>query len=121
MRTKKELEKRLKKYSGVYFIYEKEYGLIAWQYSTGENVEILFIEVTERRKGYATLLVKLMLKDIKPYNSVFVFRRAKNKTAGSFYRSLGFKERKVRGLYKNEDAVLGIITYRNLCQNLLIK
>ena len=118
MRTIKEVENRLRQYDGVHFLYNEK-GYIAWQVSTGENVELLFIEVSERRKGYATDLVREMCKRIKPYTSVFVFRLASNESAGHFYRHLGFVETPVSGLYK-VDAVLGVINYEQLCRNLSI-
>ena len=100
--------------------YEDDFGYIVWQESTGNNVELLFIEVQEPGRGYATELVRQMCKHIKPFNSVFVFRLASNERAGHFYRKLGFKEQLVQELYK-EDAVLGVISYEELCQNLSIK
>ena len=119
MRSHQELLDRLKQYDGAKHIYT-EYGYIAWQVSTGENVELLFIEVRNPGRGYASELVRMMCMEIKPYNSVFVFRRASNETAGYFYRKLGFQETLIPGLYK-EDAVLGVVAYKTLCQNLLIK
>lgn len=113
MRTKAELLERMKHYQGARFIYE-EYGYIVWQMSTGENIEILFIDVKEPRKGYGTKLIKQMKHLIKPYHSVFVFRRANNGSAGEFYRKLGFEEQVVKNLYKGEDAVLGVIPFEKL-------
>lgn len=108
MRTLEEVNQRTKQYIGseVFYAY---YGYIVWQCSTGENYEILFIEVAEPRKGHGTRLIKEMMKLIKPYHSIFVFRRACNEEAGKFYRSLGFQETIIKGLYKDEDAVLGVI------------
>jgi len=103
---------RIKQYTGAEYI-QNEKGLIAWQLSTGENIEILFIEVTEQRKGYGTALIKEMCKRIKPFNSVFVFRLESNEEAGKFYRKLGFKETRIDGLYK-VGAVLGTIAYEDL-------
>lgn len=119
MRSYQEFKNRLKEYEGVKYIYE-DYGYIAWQVSTGENVELMFIEVAEPRKGYGTKLLKEMLRQINPYNSVFVFRLASNDTAGKFYRKMGFTETPIRGLY-TEDAVLGVASYKQLCQNLSIQ
>lgn len=91
-----------------------DYGFIAWQVGTGENVEILFIEVKEPRKGYGTRLLKRMKDQINPYHSVYVFRRELNTDAGEFYRSLGFTETTIKNLYKGEDAVLGVIPFEKL-------
>lgn len=117
MRTAEELNKRISQYRGAECIYT-ENGYIVWQMSTGENCEILFIEVREPRKGYGKELVRAMCKVIKPFNSVFVFRLASNEVAGHFYRSIGFKETPVDGLYKNLQAVLGVVTYDELCNSL---
>lgn len=119
MRTFEELEARASQYDGVHYHYSDK-GYIAWQISTGENVEILFIEVSERRKGHATQLVREMCRRIKPFNSVFVFRLASNETAGHFYRHVGFEETLIKGLYKGQDAVLGVANYETLCRNLSI-
>ena len=110
----------MKDYVGAEYIYTN-FGYIAWQVSTGENVEIIFIEVKERRKGYATILMKQFVQKVRPFNSVFVFRLASNESAGHFYRSLGFVETTISGLYKGTDAVLGVINYDTLCRNLSTK
>lgn len=115
MQTTAQKMQRVFQYGGA-VVLKDCHGWIAWQVSTGENVEILFIEVNETRKGYGTDLIRKMCERIKPYNSVFVFRKAKNKDAGKFYRSLGFKETPVKGLYDGETAVLGTVNYKELCQ-----
>lgn len=119
MRSREEFEERLKAYSGAESIYIDDYGYIAWQMSTGENVELLFIEVSKPGNGHATLLVREMCKRIKPFNSVFVFRLASNDAAGHFYRRLGFREYAVDDLYK-VPAILGVVSYEKLCRNLSI-
>lgn len=120
MRSHHELKERLKQYDGVHLCYREDYGYIAWQMSTGENVELVFIEVKEPGKGHATELVKEMCRQIKPFNSVFVFRLESNERAGHFYRKLGFKETVIHGLYK-VPAVLGVVSYEELCRNLSIQ
>ena len=120
MRTIEEIKKRMYQYCGVSYLYF-DYGYIAWQMTTGENIEILFIEVAERRKGHATQLLREMCKRIKPFNSVIVFRLASNESAGHFYRAMGFEETTIPSLYKGVDAVLGVANYENLCKNLSIK
>lgn len=120
MRTKQELLERLSWYPKAGYIY-KEYGYIAWQVTTGENLEILFIETLEKGKGLGCFLIADMLAVIKPYHSVIVFRLASNTIAGKFYRKCGFEETLIKGLYKGGDAVIGVATYEKLCQNLLIK
>lgn len=119
MKTWLELQNRLAHYKGAAAIYD-ERGYIAWQMSTGENVELLFIEAANPRQGHGRDLLADMLKRIKPFNSVFVFRLASNEEAGYFYRSLGFQEQLVYGLYK-VDAVLGVANYEDLCRCLSIR
>lgn len=113
MRTFREIKEALKTYKGAVCLY-KPMGYIAWQYSTGGNVEILYIETIEARKGFGKMLLREMCRRIKPYNSVFVFRRKANSSAGKFYRAMGFKEKSIKGLYQNELAVLGVINYEEL-------
>lgn len=113
MRTLEEIEKRLSIYDAPSLFY-RDWGYIAWHLGTGQNVEILFIEVREPRKGYGTRLIQAMKKEIHPYHSVYVFRRAVNTKAGAFYRKLGFTETTISNIYKGEDAVLGVIPYENL-------
>jgi ribosomal protein S18 acetylase RimI-like enzyme len=120
MRTEEQLKERMKDYVGAKYIY-REYGYVAWQVSTGENIEIIFIEVNEKGRGYATKLITEMCTLIKPYHSVFVFRLKSNETAGHFYRKLGFTETVIPGLYAGDDAVLGVVKYDDLCRNLSIK
>lgn len=117
MRSLQDLEEKLMPYAGPKVIYREDFGYIVWQESTGNNVEILFIEVKEPGRGHATELVKHMCEFIKPYNSVFVFRLASNERAGGFYRKLGFQETPIEGLY-TAPAVLGVVSYKDLCHYL---
>lgn len=120
MRSLQDIESRVSQYKGAKLFFLEDLGYIAWQVSTGENIELLFIETSEPGKGHGIELMKRMCMEIKPYNSVFVFRLASNEVAGQFYRKLGFKEQNVSGLYK-VDAVLGVVSYETLCKNLLIE
>lgn len=114
MRTYLEVTSRLEEYMGYDFIYIDGVGYIAWQCSTGENYEILLVEVAEKRKGYGRKLMKMMCDKIKPYHSVFVFRQASNEEAGFFYRAMGFEETRIPGLYKGGDAILGVVPFEKL-------
>ena len=86
-----------------------------------ENPRKTFIEAKEKRRGFGRMLLEGMTRCIKPYHSVFVYRLASNEVAGEFYRSFGFKETKINGLYGGDDAIINVISYEELCQNLLIK
>lgn len=120
MRTKEELVEKLNLHCYERYIYNDK-GYLAWKMGTGENIEIKFIEVSEKGKGYATELVREMLTHIEPYHSVYVFRLAGNESAGHFYRKCGFEETTIKGLYGGDDAVLGVASYEILCKNLLNK
>lgn len=115
MRTRKEFLKRIEGYKGIEYIYTKN-GYIAWQLSTGENIEIMFIEVREIRKGHGQELMRKMVAKVKPFHSIFVFRLASNEIAGNFYRKLGFKETIIKDLYRGQDAVLSVIPYEDIWQ-----
>lgn len=119
MRKERELKKRIKDYDGVRYIYHKDFGYLAWQLSTGDNYEIMFIEVKETRKGHATELMKCFVTCApRPFHSVFVVRLASNESAGHFYRHLGFKEYPIKDLYRGDDAVLAVIPWDTLVHNL---
>lgn len=124
MRTEKEIRERLVKYEGSNLMYFENIGYIAWQVTTGENIEILFIESYKPRQGIGRGLVTKFVTELavynkKPYNSIIVWRLKRNENAGKFYRSLGFNEYEIDGVY-TEPAVLSTITYDKLCQNLSI-
>jgi uncharacterized protein Veg len=114
MRSQEELIERLSEYGGAQYIYHPE-GHIAWQLSTGENIEILFIQA---EKGKGKYMLKEMCNMIRPYHSVFVVRQIENLDAGKFYRKWGFKEYRLPDLYRGGDAIIGIVNYDELCQNL---
>lgn len=124
MRTLKEINERIATYKGAKLMYYEGIGYIAWQVTTGENVEILFIEVKKSGQGLGHAIIQkwateLCVNQEKPYNSVIVWRLKRNEWAGKFYRSLGFKETEIDGVY-TEPAVLSVINFDTLCKNLSI-
>lgn len=118
MRSPEEFFARIKGYTGCQYYYHPEIGYIAWQCSTGDNIEIVFIEAKQKGQGNGIRLIKEMLKKVQPYHSIFVFRRANNITAKHFYIKMGFQETRISGLYQGEDAVLGVASYSILKHNL---
>ncbi len=118
MKTFEQFKSRIAGYKGVDFIYDPGIGYIAWQVSTGDNVELMFIETVEPLNGFGKELIRRMCKRIEPYHSVFVVRLAKNENAGGFYQKLGFTETLVPGLYAGDDAVIGVIPFDKLKRNL---
>lgn len=124
MRSEQELLNRIQHYKGIQYMYSYD-GYIAWQTTTGENIEILFIEVPEPGKGLGTRLMGAWLKLLfrvrdLPYYSVSVTRLKSNEVAGRFYRKLGFVEHEIVSLYA-EPAILSTISFEKLCRNLSIK
>jgi len=116
MRTFRQLKKRFKEYGKIDYIYWPE-GYMVWRIGTGDNIEILFIEVSEKRKGMGTKLFKEFLKRINPYHSVFVFHLASRKDAEKFYKSVGFNKSIKCGIYKDDKTVLRWATYEELQNN----
>lgn len=115
MRSHQELAKRLSAYSGPQTIWT-DHGYLTWQMSTGENVEILFIEA---ERGFGKELLQKLCEAVRPFHSIFVVRLASNEIAGKFYRKWGFKEYCVPGLYRGVDAMMGVVEYQTLCKNLV--
>ena len=123
MRTREQLEQRLTRYLGPETYYHPEIGLIVWQLGTGENLEILFIEVAEYGKGLGIRLIRKMVERLKvsPYHSVFVYRLESNLPAGRFYRSLGFREHHLgHSIYRDDQTVIAWIPWEDLLQNLAL-
>ncbi len=119
MRSKKKLLKRLNPYGSFDYIYWEDKGYLAWHLSTGENYEMLFLEVKKKKKGVATQLFKEFVDRVirekkKPFNSVFAFRRADNKEAEIFYGKLGFRQLEIPGIYKWVGAVIMWIRFSEL-------
>lgn len=95
MRTLDELLRRLAPYGGFDYLYDPALGYIAWHYSTGENLEILFIEAAEKGRGHGAELYRRMCRRIVetrclPYHSVFGFHLTSNEAARRFYDKLGW-------------------------------
>ncbi len=110
MRSEKEVLERFKEYGKVYHIYD-ERGCVAWRTGTGDNIELIYIESSE--KGNGAKLFKDFLSRIKPYHSVYVFHLASN-PAGAFYEKMGLKNKVSSGIYRNDDTILRWETYDNL-------
>lgn len=117
MKTLKELQERIGLYKT--YTFEKSYGFIVWQLTSGENFEILFIS----GEGHGVELMKEWVKYLKdnsilPFNSIMVIRQNANERAGIFYRKLGFDEIEIPNLYKEQVAILSTVNFDTLCRNL---
>jgi len=121
MRSQFEVKSRLTQYRGAQWLY-RSYGYIAWQISTGENIEIVLIEAAEKRLGHGQALWKELCQHLilttPPYNSVFTYHRWANQEAEKFYNKLGFLYVLVPALYRNEHAVLRVAKFPTLCAHL---
>jgi ribosomal protein S18 acetylase RimI-like enzyme len=118
MRTLDELEEKLKPYQGCVTRYYPDLGYIVWREGTGNNLELLFIEVL--RTGAGALLIKEMVDELlragkEPYHSVFAFTLASNLKALVFYLKLGFRDIDLgRSIYRDEATVLLTTTWEDL-------
>lgn len=98
------------------FVYTED-GLIAWRRGTGDNVEITYIRVDEKRTGSGTRLVRDMVYQLMsrpPFHTVYGFTRSTNFVAHDFYRSLGFTLSEVHGVYRDGKAIVFSVEYKEL-------
>lgn len=102
----------------VWRIFIPDNGYIVWRLGTGGNIELLHIRVFELRKGYATMLVRMMLEELKqhpPYHSVFGFAVASKPDIGEIYRHLGFETETIVGMYQSGGTIVFHQEYAKLC------
>lgn len=117
MRTLAEMERRMKLYEGAEYLYFPGFGNIAWHYSTGDNIEILFVEAVF---GYGAVMLARMVKLLEernesPYHSVFAFRLKSNIVAEHFYERLGWHQIDLgQSIYRGDGTVLMWITWTEL-------
>lgn len=84
--------------------------VLEYREGSGETVEIFDIKVmSERKIGNGTKLFMKLL-ELNP-RFVYAFTREGNTIARAFYKKLGFREQKIKKMYKDENAIL--ITYEN--------
>lgn len=117
MRSEQELIARLSTYQGVDYIYKKDLGYLAWHLGSGDNYEILFVEVAEtaRRQGVGRELFReFKARVTPPFHSVYVFHLKSNTHAAEFYKSLGFAESVECGIYRGEPAILRWVAFNKL-------
>lgn len=117
MRTRLEVTARLRQYTGARVIYH-DWGYIAWQVSTGENVEEILFEVGEKNKGRGKQLWRELCQQLVaeglPYHSVFMYHLKANEAADHFYNSLGFARYEIPDLYRGDVAVLRVLPFITL-------
>lgn len=87
-------KKYLEPYENLSYEFWPDKGFIVWRMSTGENAELLHVRVFVKRKGYATELVRTMVRRLAeehpPYHSVFGFALASRTDLKEVYAHLGF-------------------------------
>ena len=125
MRSLEELKTRLEDYGEAEVLYYPDVGYIAWHYGTGENIEMLFVEVAERGRGRGRWLYREMVSQVRssprrrPYHSVYAFRLTTNHDAERFYLKMGWTQKDLgRCIYGGGDTTLMWITWENLLENL---
>lgn len=117
MRTEQELKERIAQYLGVEYIYKEGLGYIVWHLGSGDNYEILFLEVSEsaRRQKIGRKLFEEFKAQVKPsFHSVYVFHLKSNLVAAKFYESLGFVQFVECGIYRGEPAILRWVEFSKL-------
>ena len=119
------LQSVLDRYAKLDYIQTEE-GHIIWRRGTGDNVELLDIQVHDpkRREGHGTELFKNMLHNLienPPFSDVFGFTRSCNKRALNFYQSLGFKTQYVNGIYKDGSAIIFSQKFESLLERNHVK
>ncbi len=124
MRSLEQLQSRLQCYRGVEYFYDPEMGYLVWRVSTGENVEMLFVEAITLGQGLGRKLYQRFVKVLQeqgkePYHSVFAFRLDSNEAAKKFYNKIGWTQISLgQSVYRDDDTVLMWITWEDLIKNL---
>jgi len=117
MRTLQELKEKLEGYGSAEFIYYQDTGYLAWHFSTGANIETLFIEA---KPGCGSWLYRKMVEKILetgkiPYHSVFCFTLESNERAIGFYRKMGWTQVFLgQSIYRDDTTVLCWTTWQDL-------
>lgn len=112
---------RMAKYKAVRWLYETGTGAIAWHLGTGENHEILFLEVESAGNGQGRRMLELYVREAAmepPYESVYVFHLESNEKAAGFYEHMGFKKAGEAPIYRGQAAVLRVIKWNDLVERL---
>lgn len=124
MRTLEHLKKQLEPYGAAEFIYYTDVGCLAWHYSTGRNLEPIFIEAAEKGNGngrelYRRMILSELRNNRRPYHSVFIYRLSSNTEAERFYKKMGWAEINLgKCIYAGDDTVLMWITWEDFMAEL---
>jgi len=125
MRTLEQLKERIALYDYAVFIQWPNVGYIAWHFSTGDNLEVLFIESAIAGGGgmlYRAMAKRLLETGRVPYHSVFAYRLTSNKVAERFYGRMNWTQVDLgQSIYRDDGTTLMWITWEGLLKRLEIK
>lgn len=94
-------DKHVRPFSRVGFYADGD-GYIVWRTGVEGNVELLSMEVREKRKGYGTRLVRMMTKALvkhPPHCTVYGMVRGEDVDCQAFLESMGFDLSEIDGVY----------------------
>ena len=117
MRTLEQLQKRIQHYHGIEYIYNPDIGYIVWHISTGDNIEVLFIEAHPGMGAilYHKMLERILSQGVNPYHSVFCFILGKNSRAITFYKRMEWTITYLgQSIYRDDETVLAWVTWEDL-------
>lgn len=125
MRTLDEFRQKLADFEGATGLYCDE-GYIAWRRGTGDNLEMLLTEASEKGQGFGTELFRKMIykieetkEDYYPYYTVYDWILGERVPAQKFFEKLGFKLFHLgHSVYRDDDTILAVIPYAKLKENL---
>jgi len=124
MRTLSQVQERIKNYKEAQVFYKPGLGYIVWTMATGDNLEVLFVEVETPGQGQGKELYKLWAAYIdvsgqSPYHSVIGYSLASNHRAKHFYCKLGWSQRNLgQSIYRDDDTVVMWCAWNDFMRNL---
>ena len=127
MRTLEELRERLLNYGDAEYIHQPETGCIAWHFSTGDNIEVLFLESAVPGSGGGGMMFRAMAEHLLrlgrlPYHSVFAFRLTSNEQARRFYERFGWTQVDLGwSIYEGDETTIMWIAWKDLLRRLRIE
>lgn len=127
MRSQSDLRKKLLPYENLEYVYDPRVGYIVWHYSTGNNLEVLFIEAAVLGLGQGSELYRRMIQTLidrgeRPYHSIFGYRLASNSNAERFYGGLGWTQVNLgQSIYAGDETVLMWVTWEDILSRFHLK
>jgi len=82
------------------YIIELGHDFIKFRFGPRGTCELLNIQVTNRRHGIGTMLLRRMIETIGPNHLIYLFTRTENSDAHGFYEANGFSaQAEIKGFY----------------------